>query len=70
MDRITKTKRGLFMESLRETFHLEQYSEEAVDKVVNMQMEGMSVQDIAEAVNLSAEDVDEIIFSTFQAWGH
>lgn len=58
------------MESLRETFHLEQYSEEAVDKVVKLQMEGMSVQDIAEVVKLPVEDVDEIILSTFQVWGH
>lgn len=58
------------MESLRETFHLEQYLEEAVDKVVKLQMEGMSVQDIAEVVKLPVEDVDEIILSTFQVWGH
>lgn len=60
------------MESLRETFHLEKYSEEAVDKVVQMMMgpEKLPTEDIAKAVKLSVEDVDDIISSTFQVWGH
>lgn len=59
------------MSSIRKTFHLEQYSAEAVEKVVAMQMKGgISVQEMAEKVGISVEAVNDIIFSTFQVWGH
>lgn len=58
-------------ESVREFFGLEEYSEEAVDKVVAMQSAGgISVQDIAEEVGISVDAVNDIISSTFQVWGH
>ena len=62
------------MESIREFFHLEQYSEEIVEKVVGYKAKyetsRMSTQEIAEAVNIFTEDVDTILSATFQVWGH
>lgn len=62
------------MESIRKIFHLEQYSEETVEKVVGLKTKyetsRMSTQEIAEAVNISIEDADTILSATFQVWGH
>lgn len=62
------------MESIREEFGLEQYSEEAVDKVVGLktscETSGLSLQEIAEIANVPVEAVDDILSNTFQIWGH
>lgn len=57
--------------SIRKNFHLEEYTKEAVDIVVKMQTRGgVSVQEMAEAANISVEDVNKIVSATFQVWGH
>lgn len=59
------------MSSLRKEFHLEEYPAEAVNKVVAMQTKGgVSVQEMAEAANISVEAVNKIVSATFQVWGH
>ena len=62
------------MESLRKLFHLESYPEKVVDKVVKLktsyETSHMSNQEIAEAVNITPEDVDAILSETYQIWGH
>lgn len=62
------------MKSLRELFHLEPYSEKVVDKVVKLktsyETSHMSNQEIAEAVNITPEDVDAILSETYQIWRH
>lgn len=62
------------MKSLRKLFHLEPYPEKVVDKVVKLktsyETSHMSNQEIAEAVNITPEDVDAILSETYQIWGH
>lgn len=62
------------MESLRKLFHLEPYSKKVVDKVVKLktsyETSHMSNQEIAEAVNITPEDVDAILSETCQVWEH
>lgn len=52
------------MKSLRKLFHLESYPEKVVDRVVKLktsyETSHMSNQEIAEAVNITPEDVDAI----------
>ncbi len=62
------------MESTRDFFHLEQYSEEVVDKAVGLKTKyetsHMSIQEIAEAANITTEYVGIILSATFLVWGH
>ncbi|MCM1185722.1 MAG: hypothetical protein NC251_04520 [Lachnoclostridium sp.] len=59
------------MSSLREEFGLEEYTKKAVDTVVRMQTKGgASIQEMAEAADISVEDVEKIVSATFQVWGH
>lgn len=62
------------METIREFFHLEKYSEEAVETVVSLktayETSNMTIPEIAELTKIPVEDVREILDATFQVWGH
>lgn len=62
------------METIREFFHLEQYSEEIVEQVVGLktayETSRMTMQEVADKVNIPLEDVRTILDATFQVWGH
>lgn len=62
------------MASMRKEFHLEQYPEKVIHKVVQLkaryETKNMSNQEIAEAVNITPEDVDTILSNTCMVWAH
>lgn len=61
--------------SIRETFHLEQYTEEAVDDVVNWKTRFETCHlpmgdELKKKHNLTDADISKILSNTFLVWGH
>lgn len=63
--------------SLRESFGLEEYTDEFIDKIINYRMykdkekkRYLNYEEIAERENCSAEDVSKILRTTTIIWGH
>lgn len=57
--------------SIREFFHLEQYTEEKVEQVVHLRgVYNKTDDEISRDTGLPAEDVKKILSYTFQVWGH
>lgn len=57
--------------SIREFFHLEQYTEEKVEQVVHLRgVYNKTDDEISRDTGLPVEDVKKILSYTFQVWGH
>lgn len=59
-------------EVYRTTFHLEEYSEDIIQKVISAAMKSSSVPitDTAIELNISEKDVKKILSATSQVWNH
>lgn len=61
--------------SIREMFHLEEYTEEAVDEIVSWKADSKTYHlpmsdELKKKHNLSDEDIHKILSNTFLVWGH
>lgn len=59
-------------ETYREFFHLEEYSEDIIKKVISSAMKGspIPITDTAKKLNISENDIRKILSATSQVWNH